>query len=185
MSSKKEIYHDVSEENLSCLSASRCRCLLRRQHSLIYSFTWLALCRPTDSKPSSSYIHFSSPPPPNHFSSHIKFFPPLPTPPSPPSLPALCHQIVFDRKYSRRCGAVVDLTLWQTGLIGLICIHKSIGYLTLANILGSGERWCWVGQVTLSLVMELWWSVTALQQLLTDWRGGSTAKNDGSSLRAA
>lgn len=86
-------------------------------------------------------------------------------------LPLLCHWILFDRKYSRRCGAVVDLRLWQTLLIGLICIHKSIGYLTLANILGSRERWCWVGQVTLSLVMELWWSVTApCSCWLTGWR---------------
>lgn len=86
-------------------------------------------------------------------------------------LPLLCHWILFDRKYSRRCGVVVDLGPWQTVLIGLICIHKSIGYLTLANILGSREWWCWVGQVTLSLVMELWWSVTALHSCwLTGWR---------------
>lgn len=97
----------------------------------------------------------------NHFSFHIKFF-------FPPC--ALCQWILFDRKYSRRCGVVVDLGPWQNVSIGLICIHKSIGYLTLANILGSGEQWCWVGQVTLSLVMELWWSVTALHSCwLTGW----------------
>lgn len=129
----------------------------------IYSFWWLAFCL-TDSKSSSSYLHFSSPPPPNHFSFHIKF-------PPPPNLPLLCHWILFDRKYSRRCGAVVDLRPWQTALIGLICIHKSIGYLTLANILGSWEWWCWVGQVTLSLVMELWWSVTVLHSCwMTGWK---------------
>lgn len=33
-------------------------------------------------------------------------------------------------------AAVVDLTPWQTPSIGMICIHKSIGYLTLANIPG-------------------------------------------------
>lgn len=59
---------------------------------------------------------------------------------------------------------VVDLTPWQTPSIGPICIHKSIGYLTLANTVGSWEWCCWVGQVTLSLVMELSWSVTA-----ADW----------------
>lgn len=69
--------------------------------------------------------------------------------------------VLLDRKYSRRCGVVVDLRPWQTPSIRLICIHKSIGYLTLANILGSRKRRCWVGRVTLSLVMELWWSVTA------------------------
>lgn len=130
--------------------------------ALIYSLWWLAFCRLIDSKPSSSYLHFSSPPPPNHFSFHIKFFffP----------LPLLCHWILFDRKYSRRCGVVVDLRPWQTVSIGLICIHKSIGYLTLANILGSREWRCWVGQVTLSLVMELWWSVTAPHSCwLTGW----------------
>lgn len=88
-----------------------------------------------------------------------------------PPLPLLCHWSLFDRKYSRRCGVVVDLRPWQTVSIGLICIHKSIGYLTLANILGSREWWCWVGQVTLSLVMELWWSVTALHSCwLTGWK---------------
>lgn len=77
--------------------------------------------------------------------------------------PPLCSAtgFLFDRKYSSRCGVVVDLRPWQTPSIRLICIHKSIGYLTLANTLGSEERWCWVGPVTLSLVMELWWSVTA------------------------
>lgn len=59
---------------------------------------------------------------------------------------------------------VVDLTPWQTPSIVAICIHKSIGYVTLANTVGSREWCCWVGPVTLSLVMELWWSVTA-----ADW----------------
>lgn len=132
--------------------------------ALIYSLRWLAVCCLTDSKPSSSYLHFSSPPPlllPIIFPFILSFFP----------LPLLCHWILFDRKYSRRCGVVVDLGPWQTVLIGLICIHKSIGYLTLANILGSREWRCWVGQVTLSLVMELWWSVTALHSCwLTGWK---------------
>lgn len=86
------------------------------------------------------------------------------SPPLFPPLPPLCCWILFDRKYSRRCGVVVDLTPWQTPSIVAICIHKSIGYVTLANTVGSREWCCWVGQVTLSLVMELWWSVTA-----ADW----------------
>lgn len=122
---------------------------------LIYSLWWLAVCRLIDSKPSSSYFHFCSLP-----SLLLQFIFPLIQSFSP--LPLLCHWILFDRKYSRRCGAGVDLALWQTVSIGLICIHKSIGYLTLANTQGSRERRCWVDQVTLSLVMELWWSVTAL-----------------------
>lgn len=117
-----------------------------------------------DSESSSSYFHFCSLP-----SLLLQFIFPFILSFSP--LPLLCHWILFDRKYSRRCGVVVDLALWQTVSIRLICIHKSIGYLTLANTLGSRERRCWVGQVTLSLVMELWWSVTALHSCwLTGWK---------------
>lgn len=126
--------------------------------ALIYSLWWLAVCRLGDSEPSSSYLHFSSSSSANHFSFHTKFFSSSSSSSLPPSL---CHGTLFDRKYSGRCGVVVDLGPWQTPSIGLIYIHKSIGYLTLANIPGSGERRCWVGRVTLSLVMELWWSVTA------------------------
>lgn len=100
-------------------------------------------------------------------------------PPCPLPLRSLCLWVLFDRKYSRRCGAVVDLGPWQTPSTGLICIHKSIGYLTLANILGSREWRCWVGRVTLSLVMELWWSVTAPHSRPNSGgRGGCTVKND-------
>lgn len=109
------------------------------------------------------FLSYSS----NHFSFHISFFPPAPS--------LLCCWVLFDRKYSRRCGGVVDLRPWQTPSIRLICIRKSIGYLTLANTLGSGRRRCWVGPVTLSLVMELWWSVTALHGCWLRWR---TVKND-------
>ena len=35
---------------------------------------------------------------------------------------------------------VVDLTSWQTPSIAPICIHKSIGYLTLANTGGAARR---------------------------------------------
>lgn len=104
-----------------------------------------------DNEPSSSYLHFSSLLPQIIFPFILSFF----------RLPLLCW-IGFDRKYSLRCCAVVDLGPWQTPSIGLICIHKSIGYLTLANILGCRDRRCWAGRVTLSLVMEIWWSVTAL-----------------------
>lgn len=45
----------------------------------VYSSCPLASCHPTDSRPSSSYIHFSSSPPPDHFSFHIKFFHPPPS----------------------------------------------------------------------------------------------------------
>lgn len=158
-----------TKENVTCEvkrpllpgGVSRCLAALSSNDSpgCAYSSCWLAVCHPIDSRPSSSYIHFSSPLP-DHFSFHIK----NPPPPPPLPLPPLCCWIVFDRKYSRRCGAVVDLAPWQTPSIAPICIHKSIGYLTLANTAGSWEWCCWVGQVTLSLVMELWWSVTA-----ADW----------------
>lgn len=105
----------------------------------IYSFWWLAFCRPTDSKPSSSYLHFS------YLLLLQIIFPFILS--FPPSL--LCHRIVFDRKYSRRCGVVLDLRHWSGwfAYINLLAIwHLPIFWAAgsgAAESAGSHYHWWW------------------------------------------
>lgn len=138
-----------------------CSSLVRRRLWAGLLSDWL----PVVSLTAGLLCHTSTFPPPRLleiiFPFILSFFPPPP--------PLLGQWILSDRKYSRRGGVVVHLRLWQTLSIGLLCIHKSIGDVTLANIPGSRGQRCWVDQVTLSLVMELWWSVTALEKCRT-WR---------------
>lgn len=76
------------KENVTCkvTSPPASRCLAAPSSNdgpgSVDSSCPLASCHPIDSRPSSSYIHFSSSPPPDHFSFHIKFFfhPPPPFP---------------------------------------------------------------------------------------------------------
>lgn len=108
-------------------------------HRQFFPAWGLAVCRLADSEPSSSYfslffrllrlLFFSK----SFFLSYQVFFF-LPSP-SPLSLRSAAG-LYLTGNIPADVAAVVDLTPWQTPSIGMICIHKSIGYLTLANTPG-------------------------------------------------
>lgn len=83
------------------------------------------------------FSFLSAPPPPLLLQIIFPFIPSfffLPSP-SPLSLRSAAG-LYLTGNIPADVAAVVDLTPWQTPSIGMICIHKSIGYLTLANIPG-------------------------------------------------